>query len=70
MDFSENWPLIAATFSVKSSSTLSAVRLVADGGGGGLSSVLKAERSDAGGEGGQERLAVLKILRCTRFAQC
>ncbi len=36
---------MAATFSVKKEAKLSAVRLVAGGGGGGLSSVLKVENN-------------------------
>lgn len=47
MGFSENQPLIAATFSVKNEAKLSAVRLAAEvgGEGGGVSSVLKVEKS-------------------------
>ena len=42
---SVNCLLIAATLSVKNEAKVSAVRLVAGGGGGGLSRVLKVEKS-------------------------
>src|SRR4029434_7172834 len=40
-----NWFLMAATFSVKKETKVSAVRLIAGGGGGGQSRVLKVENS-------------------------
>lgn len=45
MSGSEKWLLMEATLSVKKEANVSAVRLVAGGGGGGLSRVLKVENS-------------------------
>ena len=44
VDSSVNCLLIAATLPVKNEAKVSAVRLVAGGGGGGLSTVLKVEK--------------------------
>ena len=45
MSSSINCLFIAATLSVKNEAKVSAIRLVAGGGGGGLSRVLKLEKS-------------------------